>query len=164
MKRWFPLVVRAGTANDADLVVALQAVDAYMEEYPEARKDLKRDGRLESMAAMLPGLTEQRWAQLQDLDAIVEYLTTRERKVHIDKTRFYMEGYQRTLTYAQAKDYAETTNEVQTVRVVLQQVGNARDIYMGIYKGLDTMNFQISNVTKLRINGVEDAQIVYRPD
>lgn len=164
MKRWFPLVIRAGTTGDADLTVALEAVDAYMEVYPEAKRALRGDGRIETMATKLAGLTEERWTQLQDLDAIVEYLTTREKKSHIDKTKFYMEGYQRTLTYAQAKDYAETTDEVQTIRVVRQQVGNARDIFMGIFKGLDVMNYQISNVTKLRVAGVEDAEIVHRTD
>jgi hypothetical protein len=164
VKRWFPQVVRAGPLGNADLVVALQAVDAYTEQYPDARKDLRGDGRIEVLASKLPGLTEQRWAQLQDLNAIVEYLGNRERKCHIDKTKFYMEGYQRTLTYAQAKDYAETTEEVQTVRVVLQQVGSIKDLYMGLFKGLDAMNFQISNVTKLRVAGVEDAHIVYRPE
>lgn len=159
--RWFPKVVRAGPKDDADLVVCIQAVDAYTEAYEEAKRCLKPSGRLEAMATKLPGLVEDIFSKAQDLDAMVEYLQTRDRKAHSTKTRFYMEGYQRTLTYAQAKDYAESSDEVQTIRVVLQQVGNARDLYVGISKGLEFMQYQIGNLTKLRVAGVEDAIFNY---
>jgi two-component SAPR family response regulator len=159
LKRWYPEVFRSDTVGDADLLKALDAADGYELAYEEARKDLIAHGRLEGMAARMAGLTDQRFAQLQDLEAIIEYLESREKKMWVEKTRHYLEHYQRTLTDKVARDYAETTDEVQLIRKVRQRVGYVRNLFLGIMKGLECMNFQITNVTKLKCAGLEDAEI-----
>lgn len=161
MKRWFQTVVSAGTAGDADLLVALQAVDAYADEYSEAKKDLRVDGeRIENIAAKIPGMTDHRWAQVMDLNSIVDYLEHRERRALFDEMQRMMDHYQRQLTYQQYKDYADTSDPVQTIRLVRQQVGDVFNLFQGIHKGIDALNYQVSNITKLRTAGCEDATIV----
>ena len=159
MKRWYPRIFSIGQHQDADLFMCLDAADAYEEVYEVARSDLIVDGRIEAISARLPGLSEQRFAQLQDIESILEYLETRSRVKMVEKTKYYMEHYQRTLSDRVAKDYAEVSTEVQTVNHVLQRVAYVRNLFLGISKGFEYMQYQISNVTKLRCAGLEDATI-----
>jgi gamma-glutamylcysteine synthetase len=159
MRRWYPDVFTAGTAGDADLLKAMDAADAYIDEYEIARGDLIVRGSIETMASKLPGLTDHRFAQLQDLEAILEHLENREKRAMVEKTRFYLEHYQRTLSDRIAREYAEASDEVQLVRSVLQRIGYVRNLYLGIMKGFEYMHFQLTNVTKLRCAGLDDAEI-----
>ena len=160
MKRWYPIVYHAGPENDADLMKALDAADAYDAEYELAKRDLNAWGKLEHVAARLSGVNEQRFSELQDLNAIIEHLENREMRVRVDRTRHYLEHYQRTVSDRVAREYAEASDEVQLVRSVIQRVAYVHCLYQGIIKGLATQEFQVTNITKLRVAGLEDAEIV----
>ena len=163
MKRFYPLVVRAGSEDDADLIKAMDAADAYADEYELARQDLNVNGvKIESIGGTIPGMSAHRFAQLQDIEAIIEHLETREKRKLVEKMRHYLEHYQRTLSDKVAKDYAEASDEVQLIRSVRQRVAYVRNLFMGIMKGLEYLHYQITNVTKLRCAGLEDAEIEHR--
>lgn len=159
MRRWYPIIYSTDTTNNADLVVVLDAVDAYEEEYESARKDVQCEGRIENMSSRISGLTEMRFGQLQDLEAILEHLEQRERRELVKKQQHYLDHYQRALSDRQAKEYADVSDEVKVVRDVRNRVALMRNLYLGIMKGFEYMHFQITNVTKLRCAGLEDAEI-----
>jgi len=46
----------------------------YENELQEARKETKLFGNLEKQAANLPGIVEERFGQLQEIEAVLEYL------------------------------------------------------------------------------------------
>lgn len=162
MRRWFGKVYNAGSDNEADLAAALDAAEAYEAEYEVAKKDLIAHGKIESLAARIPGLSEHRFSQLQDIEAILQHLEGREKRALVNKTKFYLEHYQRTLSDRVAKDYAEASDEVQLIRQVIQRVGYVRNLYLGIMKGFEYLHFQTTNVTKLRCAGLEDAELEHR--
>lgn len=162
MKRWCFEVFNAGTTGDADLFKSMDAADAYLVEHDEAKRELFFEGRIETLAMRLPGLMEYRFSQLQDIEAILEYLETRQKKAMADKTRYYLEHYQRTLSDRVAREYAEASDEVQLILSVKHRVVVVRNLFLGITKGLETMHFQTSNVTKLKCAGFEDAEVSFR--
>ena len=50
------------------------AISYFDQEILNAKKEIKIYGNLERAAAALPGIVEQRFGQLQQIEAILEYL------------------------------------------------------------------------------------------
>lgn len=157
--KWYRKVFSSGTDQDRDLSTVLDACDAYEEIYEQSRKELSVNGRIEAISARIPGLSDQWFAQLQDLEAILQYMEQRERKALIYKVQQIENTYARKLSDKQMREYAEVSDEVQAIRMVLHQVGYVRNLFIGLGKGLEYLHFQIGNVSKLRCAGLEDAVI-----
>lgn len=155
--KWYRKVFSSGTADDRDLSAVLDACDAYEVVYEESKGVLNVKGRIESISARIPGWSEQWYSQLQDLEAILQYMEQRERKTLIHKVQQIEATYNRKLTDKQMRDYAEVSDEVQAIRAVLHQVAYVRNLFIGLGKGLEYLHFQVGNVTKLRCAGLEDA-------
>ena len=67
---------------------------AYFEkELLEAKKQCKIYGNLEKASAALPGIVEERFSQLQQLEAILEYLNIELRRLRSKTFRKYLENY-----------------------------------------------------------------------
>jgi hypothetical protein len=153
----FRKIFAAGQTDNLDLIACMEASNAFLDLYEVAKKDLDYSGPIERLASKIAGMTAYRYGQLQEIEAILEYLEQREIRTKTDKTRHYMEHYQRTLTESVARNYADAHQDVQDVRQVTQQVAYARNLFLGVMKGLEYLHFQISNVTKLKCAGLEDA-------
>ena len=152
-------VIQASSQNKSDINAVLDAVEYYEKLYDDASKDLEYNGKIVSIAAKVPGMHAHRYAQLQDLEAILEYVEEKERCALMASVIQFSEHYKRTLNHTQAKDYAEASDEVQAIRLVKQRVGIIRSQWLGIVKGIEFLHFQITNVSKLHAAGVEDAII-----
>ena len=71
---------------------------AYFDkELLEAKKQCKIYGNLERASASLPGIVEERFSQLQQLEAILEYLNIELRRLRSKTFRKYLENYNRAL-------------------------------------------------------------------
>jgi hypothetical protein len=69
---------------------------AYFDkELIEAKKQCKIYGNLERASAALPGIVEERFGQLQQLEAILEYLNIELRRLRSKTFRKYLENYNR---------------------------------------------------------------------
>lgn len=125
----------------------------------EARKEVNVSGSLERLAAMLPGITEYRFAQFQEVEAILELLNIQLKRKRGEKFRFYLEQYNRTLTTRDAEKYADADPDVLDYSEFVNFFALIRNRYSGIMKGLESKSFQINNIVKLRAAGLDDAEI-----
>lgn len=159
--QWFRKVFAAGSDGNADLVVAMDAVDYYEAEYQRVREMVRPQygDRIEGLASKIPGMTEEQYGNLYDLESILEYLEKREKKARAEQLKKYLEHYDRTLNYTVAREYAETSDEVQAIIGSIQNVAAARNQFAGLNKAIETLHFQLSNLTKLRCAGLDDATI-----
>jgi len=57
-----------------DIAHLPSCLDHFYNEIEEARKEVKIHGNVEKASASLPGIVEQRFNQLQEIEAILEYL------------------------------------------------------------------------------------------
>ena len=57
------------------------ALQYYEDELVEAKKECRIYGNIEKAAATMPGLVEHRFNQLQELEAILEYLNVELRRL-----------------------------------------------------------------------------------
>lgn len=149
---WFHTVTR-------DLSTIPDALDYYESEYQVARTEVQLRGVVEKQAAAMPGLVEQRFCQLQEIESILEHLNIQLRKIKTKHYKKYLEGYNKVLSSRDAEKYAEGEDEVIDYNTLVNEVALMRNKWLGIIKSLDAKQFQINNIVKLRAAGMEDASV-----
>ena len=74
------------------------AMAHYEKELQNAKQECKIHGNIEKLAAAMPGIVEVRYNQLQEIEAILEYLNIELRKIKSQHFIKYFEKYNKTLT------------------------------------------------------------------
>lgn len=128
----------------------------YEGELEVCRSEIKIRGKVEKELSNLPGLTEQRFNQLQEIEAVLEYLNIQLRKIRQKHYKKYLEGYQRALTSRDAEKYAEAEDEVIDMETIINEVALLRNKWLGVMKGIESKNFMLGHVVRLRTAGMED--------
>ena len=149
---WYSKVV-------ANLAAIPDFIDHYEVELELAKRDCKISGVLEKNITALPGITEQRFNQLQEIEAVLNYLNIQLRKIRRKHFQKYLEGYARALTSRDAEKYAEGEDEVVDFETIINEVALLRNRWLGIMKGLDTKQWQMGHVVRLRTAGMEDITV-----
>ena len=133
---------------------------AYFEaELQAAKSDCRIAGNIEKAAASMPGIVEQRFNQLQEIEAILEYLNIELRRLRSSLFRKYLETYQRALTSRDVEKYVDGEADVVDMEKIINEFALLRNKWLGITKGLDIKQWQLSNIIKLRVAGMEDASL-----
>lgn len=133
---------------------------AYFEaELADARKDSKISGNIEKASAAMPGIIETRFSQLQEIEAILEYLNIELRRLRSSLFRKYLENYQRALSSRDVDKYVDGEADVVDMEKIINEFALLRNKWLGITKSLDVKQWQLSNIIKLRVAGMEDATL-----
>ena len=135
------------------------AILYFNTEYEQARKECRIYGNLEKASASLPGIVEHRFQQLQEIEAILEYLNIEKRKLRSQHFRKYLENYQRAPSSRDVEKYVEGEADVVDFEKIVNEFALLRNRWLGITKGLDQKQWQLTNIVKLRVAGMEDATI-----
>jgi len=135
------------------------AVLFFENELEDARQEVRLFGNLEKAAASMPGTVEHRFGQLQEIEAILEYLNIELRRLKSSFFRNYLEGYARALSSRDCEKYVDGESDVVDMEKIINEFALLRNKWLGITKGLDQKQWQITNITKLRVAGMEDARI-----
>lgn len=135
------------------------AIDHYENELLEARKQTSLRGSIEKNSRDMPGIVEQRFGQLQEIESILEYLNIELRKIRSEKFRKFLEHYNRQLTSRDAEKYVDGDPDVVDQQHLINEFALLRNKYIGVTKALDSKQFQINNIVKLRAAGLEDVSL-----
>ena len=147
------------TRISADLTVLPDFISHYETELESAKSDVKIYGKVEKNIAALPGVTEHRFNQLQEIEAVLNFLNIKLRKIRRKHFQKYLEAYARALTSRDAEKYAEGEDEVIDMEILINEVALLRNKWLGILKGLESKNFMLGHVVRLRAAGMEDISI-----
>ena len=131
----------------------------YEAELISAKQEVKIYGNVEKNIAAIPGVTEHRFNQLQEIEAVLNYLNIQLRKIRRKHFQKYLEAYNRALTSRDAEKYAEGEDEVIDMEVLINEVALLRNRWLGIMKGLEAKQWQMGHIVRLRTAGMEDIQI-----
>ena len=131
----------------------------YEKELESARRDCNIGGLVEKNISALPGITEHRFNQLQEIEAVLNFMNIQLRKLRRGYFQKYLEGYQRALSSRDAEKYVDGEDEVIEYEVLINEVALMRNKWLGIMKGLDSKQWQLGHVVKLRTAGMEDIQV-----
>ena len=134
-------------------------IDYYYLELDQARAEVKIHGNVEKSSAALPGLVAQRFNQLQEIEGILEYLNIELRRLRSKTFKKYLENYQRALTSRDVDKYVDGEADVVDMEKIINEFALLRNQWLGIIKGLDIKQWQLSNIIKLRTAGMEDVVI-----
>jgi uncharacterized protein YfdQ (DUF2303 family) len=135
------------------------AVAYFESELVTARQEVRLTGNLEKQSASMPGVVEQRYAQLQEIEAILEYLNIELRRLKSSHFRKYLENYARALSSRDVEKYVEGESDVVDMEKIINEFALLRNKWLGITKALDQKQWQITNIVKLRVAGMEDASL-----
>ena len=131
----------------------------YERELEDAKRDCRIGGIVEKNISALPGITEQRFNQLQEIEAVLNYLNIQLRKIRKRHFQKYLENYARALTSRDAEKYVDGEDEVVDFETIINEVALLRNKWLGVMKGLDTKQWQMGHIVRLRTAGMEDIQV-----
>ena len=134
-------------------------IDYYDHELISAKGEIKIQGNVERALSNLPGLTEHRFNQLQEIEAVLNYLNIQLRRIRQTHYKKYLEAYARALTSRDAEKYAEAEDEVIDMETIINEVALLRNKWLGVMKGLESKNFMLGHVVRLRTAGMEDISV-----
>src|SRR6056297_952080 len=135
------------------------AITHFEQELVAARKETYLSGILEKNSRELPGIVAHRFAQLQEVEAILEHLNIELRQLHRKHYRKYLEHYNKALSSRDADKFAEGEQHYIDMEHIVNEFALVRNKYLAVMKGLDAKSFQINNITKLRTAGLEDISL-----
>ena len=136
-----------------------QAIKFFEDELIDARSEVKLKGNVERAAAEMPGVVEHRFNQLQEIEAILNYLNIELRRLRSSFFKKYLENYQRALSSRDVEKYVDGEADVVDYEKIINEFALLRNKWLGLLKGLDQKQWQITNVVKLRVAGMEDASV-----
>ena len=142
-----------------DLSVIPDFIVHYESELVSAKQEVKVYGNVEKGIANLPGITEHRFNQLQEVEAVLNYLNIQLRKIRRKYFQKYLEAYNRALTSRDAEKYVDGEDEVIDFEVLINEVALLRNKWLGIMKGLEAKQWQMGHIVRLRVAGMEDISI-----
>jgi hypothetical protein len=152
MSRWYAKVSQ-------DISHLPSCIDYFYKELEQARAEVKIYGNIEKASSVLPGIVEQRFNQLQEIEAVLEYLNIELRRVRSKTFKKYLENYQRALSSRDVEKYVDGEADVVDMEKIINEFALLRNQWLGIVKGLDIKQWQLSNIIKLRTAGLEDASL-----
>jgi hypothetical protein len=142
-----------------DISCIPDAVDYFNNELIEAKKETNISGRIERVSATMPAIVEERFAQLQEIEAILEYLNIELRRLRSQHFRKYLENYQRALSSRDCEKFVDGEADVVDFEKIINDFALIRNKWLGIIKALDIKQWQLSNIVKLRTAGLDDASL-----
>ena len=152
MSVWY----RKVTANLGEIVAA---ISHYEKQIDEARFECSMKGVLEKQSRDMPGIVEHRFNQLQEVEAILEFLNTEMRTLRSKTFRKFLENYNKALSSRDADKFVDGEQDVVDLQYLINDFSLVRNKYIGIIKALEAKQFQINNVVKLRAAGLEDISL-----
>jgi hypothetical protein len=153
MSQWYYRVT-------GDLSQIAAFIDYFEKELDQAKLETSLKGKsLEKHAAELPGLVEHRFGQLQEIEAVLEYLNVRLRKDRSIEFKKFLESYNKTLSSRDAEKYVDGVQSIVDSTLLVNEVALLRNKFLGISKAFEAKNFMTGHIIKLRCAGLDDASV-----
>jgi hypothetical protein len=143
----------------SDLGAIPDFIAHYESDLIAAKADVRLSGVVEKNITALPGITEHRFNQLQEIEAVLNYLNIQLRKIRRRHFQKYLEAYARVLTSRDAEKYVDGEDEVIDFETIINEVALLRNKWLGIMKGLDSKQWMAGHVVRLRTAGMEDVTV-----
>ena len=147
------------TKIKTDINNIVPAIEYFEQQLEEARLECGLKGNVEKHSRDMPGIVEYRFNQLQELEAILEFLNIEQRRKKTKYYKKYLEGYNKALSSRDAEKYADGEDDVVNQQHIVNEFALIRNKFIGLIKAIDAKQFQINNIVKLRAAGLEDVAL-----
>ena len=158
MNNWYAKIFQE-TDDIRQLSIICQACEYYEKKLPTGFDNVKPPkGPINALSSKIPSYATENLSIIGDLNIMLKHLENQESIARTQRTQYYMEHYQRKLSETVAKAYADSDQQVQAVRTIRFRVASVMEQFMAISRGLEYMHYQIGNIGKMRVAGIEDAE------
>jgi hypothetical protein len=136
-----------------------KVLEYFNDEYEDARKEVDIKGSLTECVSKISSRYEYRVSQLQEIEAILKHFEIKLSQRKSSLYQKFLENYNRSLSSTDIKIYIEGQPEVVAIQQIINEIALIRNKYMGLTKGFETANYQLSNLSRLYASGVDGVQI-----
>lgn len=116
-------------------------------------------GSVEKALSNMPGITETRFNELQEIEAVLNYMNIELRKIRRKHFQKYLEKYNRALSSRDAEKYTDGEQEVVDYEILINEVALLRNRWLGIMKGLENKQWMLGHIVRLRTAGMENIEV-----
>jgi len=131
------------------------ALKNFNDRYEEILPMVKIEGRLTTQEAQLGFIVSIVQGDWSVICAIHEYFNILLRKTRSDLYKKYLETYARQLTSNDVKNYIDGDTTVVGFQKIINEIQLVENKYVGLSKGLESKNFQLNNLTKIKSMGLD---------
>lgn len=131
------------------------ALNNFNDRYNEILPMVKIQGRLSEQEAQLGYLVSIVHGDWSQLVAIHEHFDILLKKTRSDLYKKYLETYARQLSSNDVKNYIDGDNTVMGFQSIINEIVLVQNKYEGLSKGLESKNFQLNNITKIKSMGLD---------
>ena len=142
-----------------DIATLPNFLNYYSAQLEEATKEVRIIGMVEQNIRDLPGVTAHRFNQLQEVEAVLNFMNIQLRKIKRTYFKKYLENYDRALSAREVDKYVDGEDEVVDYELLLNEVALLRNQWLGLMKGLESKNFMLGHIVRLRTAGMEDVTL-----
>ena len=142
MSGWYQKIAK-------DISAIPDAIKHYEDELQQARYEIKIKGNVEKASADMPGIVEQRFNQLQEIEAILQYMNIELRRLRSNIQKIF-----RKLSKSTIPETLKNTLTVRMMLLIMKKINEfalLRNKWLGITKGLDPKTMANPNIVKLRV-------------
>ena len=104
------------TRVSKDISLIPECIKHFEAEYQQAKKECSIWGNLEKASASMPGVVEHRFNQLQEMEAILEYLNIEYRRLRSKTFKKFLESYNINVVWRSGRHF------LNALRVLLLKV------------------------------------------
>ena len=140
----------------SNLALIDEAVSFYEHELEEAKEEANLKGSLVAASQKLSGYVEYRYGQLQDIEAMLRHINILIDEKEVQVYKSYNNGSAKLLTATEKSKFTKGDSQMIALRKFANDITYIRDKYIGLIKAFDIQNYQISNITRLKVAGVDD--------
>ena len=104
----------------------------FEEEYEKAREEVKIKGNLQRCISELSSLYEMRFAQLQELEAIMEFFDIKLKGIRSSLYQKLMNNSQRALTSNDIKQYIDGDKNIIDLQLIINDIALVRNKFISL--------------------------------
>ena len=138
-----------------------EAIEYYTKEYEEARKEtnVRTYKKMADAISAISSNFEHRLDQYSDLESIYQFFEAKLRKIRGRITQEILTKSARAVNSTDMKAFIDANDVVSDITDKLILIDSVRKKYEGLSKAFDVLNWQLSNLVKLQIAGLDGALI-----
>ena len=134
-------------------------MEYYDKQYEEFLPSFKLSGSIVELSVRIPGLLEHCRSCISDVNAVYRFIETLYDSAKAAAYKKYNESYNKGLSETAKNQYASNEKGVVDIKIKLTDIKLVQNKLEGIADGLETMNYMLSNVVKLKVAGIDMAEI-----
>lgn len=142
-----------------DITKLQECLDHYDKEYEEFLPCFNLSGEITALSVRVPGLIAHCQSCIDDIASIYRFIETLYDSAKAAAYKKYNESYNKGLSETAKNQYASNEKGVVDIKLKLTDIKFVQNKFESIAKGLESLNYMLSNIVKLQVAGISMAEI-----